>query len=313
MFHFVSTKPFGPVRLIFFITLYVGVALGCRPQKDGEANLSPDTSPEPQRIISFAPNITETVFALGCGDRLVGVTDFCDYPPEVASIKRVGGHINPDLESVAMLKPDLIFVQGLHEKVATFAEQNHISVVRVNMDTLDTIDEGIRIIGDTLHRKEQADQLRSRIRSELDVLRKETERLPKLRVLVITTRLTHDLNNLYTLGGASFISELLEVAGGENIFREANQAYLEASKESVVARAPEVIIEFHAGEKLSEEDQQRFREDWQMLASLPAVQQNRIYLVLESHGLRPGPRVAEIARIMARYLHPELFTTSERS
>ena len=311
MFHLVARKLSHFLRLVFLV--YVFVALGCRPQKGEETKASPEILPEPQRIISFAPNITETVFALGCGARLVGVTDFCDYPPEVATIKRVGGHINPDLETVAMLKPDLIFVQGLHEKVATFAEQNHIPLVRVNMDTLDTIDEGIRIIGETLHRKEEADQLRSRIQSELAALRKETEQLPKLRVLVITTRLTHDMNNLYTLGGASFISEILEIAGGENIFHDAHQAYLEASKESVVARAPEVIIEFHAGEKLSEEDQQRFREDWQTFASLPAVQQNRIYLVMESHALRPGPRVAEIARILARCLHPERFSAAEHS
>ncbi len=305
-------KPFmrvvrhGWVLIIIFLGL---LPVGC-PNEQPDGINSPQNRQVPQRIVSFAPNITETVFALGCGDRLVGVTDFCDFPAETAAIRKVGGHINPDLEAVAVLRPDLIIIQGLHEKVAQFAELHQIPLVRVNMDTLATIDDGIRIIGEELGCVEKADALRTQVRQELDEVKRRVANLSRPRVLIITSRQSHDMNNLYTLGGGSFVSELVANAGGENIFHDAPQAYMEASKESVVMRAPEVILEFHAGEKLSAEDQERYRSDWQAFSTLPAVQSNRIYLIMESHALRPGPRVGEVARILARCLHPEAFAES---
>lgn len=278
---------------------------GCREQPTGPGAEREQPSAPPERVVSFAPNITETVFALGQGHRLVGVSSFCDYPPEVRALRQVGGHMNPDLEAVAVLKPDLILLQGRHEKVAQFAAHNNVPVAHVDMDSLDTVDQGIQTIGDALGCPERAEALRARIRGELEAVRNATAGRPRPRVLIITTRQSHDLNNLYTVGGRSFVSELVEIAGGDNIYRDAAQPYIEASKETVVMRAPEVILEFHAGEELSQDEIRRYQDDWRQLASLPAVQNGRIHLIFESHALRPGPRMPEIARLIAAILHPD--------
>ncbi|NUM56244.1 MAG: ABC transporter substrate-binding protein [Candidatus Hydrogenedentes bacterium] len=255
-------------------------------------------------IITFGPNITETVFALGQGDRIVGVTDFCDYPPEAKSIQRVGGYLDPDLETITALAPELIILPGKMEKLAALAQQNGYRILNAHMDDVKSIHESVRAIGDALDCAQQAEALCARIDADLDAVRKSTRGKPRPKVLLINTRQSHDLNNLFTVGRLSFMSELTDIAGGDNIFNDADNPYFEASKESVVARAPDVIVEFHAGENLSPEEQARYIADWDELSTVPAVQNGRVHLFLESYGLRPGPRVGLIAKQLSEMLHP---------
>ncbi len=262
--------------------------------------------PDSERIVSFAPHITETLYALGVGDRVVAVTTYCDYPPEVEELETVGDYMNPSLEKLTRLNPGAIIVQGEHGKVTEYATHNAIPLYRVDMDTIDTIRDGIYIIGEAVERKTEAEALWSDIESELDAIRNAVAHRSPKSVLLITARHTHDLNNLYTIGARSFLTELAELAGGENIYGDVDQAYISGSKETVVMRAPEVIIEFHAGESLSDEAKARFISDWDQLGSLPAVQNDRVHIVMESHALRPGPRITDIARIMAQAIHPDV-------
>lgn len=272
------------------------------------AACGPSTTREPTGrggIVSFGPNITETLFALGAGDRIVGVTDYCDYPPEVAQKTRVGGYLNPDFEKITALAPELIILPGKMEKLAQVAEQNGFKVLHAHMDNLRTIQEGTLAIGRAVERDAQAAELWNRIQRDLDAVRSRVAGKPRVRVLLINTRLTHDLNSIFTVGNSSFVSELTEIAGGENIFNDVATPYFEASKESVVVRAPEVIIEFHAGEGLNEAEQAAYIADWNELDTLPAVRNRRVHLVLESYGLRPGPRLGLVAQRLAELLHPE--------
>jgi len=263
-----------------------------------------DAGVERKGIITLAPNVTETVFALGEGGRVIAVSSFCDYPAAVAALPKVGGHIDPNLEKIALLSPALLIVGGKHQAVSEYAALHDVPMLNVHMDSIETIDAGIAAIGQELGCQKQADALRARIRRELDAVRAAVSNEPRPKVLIITTRQTHDLNSLYTVGQTSFVSEVVDCAGGENIYADASMPYLEASKETIVVKAPEVILEFHAGERLEPEQQAKFVGDWQQLPSLPAVKHGRVYLVLDSHALRPGPRVGEIARIVARLLHP---------
>ncbi len=271
-----------------------------------QACSNPANPPAPRKgIITMAPHLTETVFALGQGARVVAVGSFDDYPPEAAALPKAGGYVDPNLEKIASLSPELLILPGKHQKVTDFAALKSIPVLNVNMDSLASIDAGIATIGKALGCEREADALRARITSELDAVRKAVAGLPRPKVLIITMRTEHTLNNLYTANRTSFISEVVECAGGDNLFADAEMNYLKASKETVVVREPEVILELHAGEKLSESEQAQYIADWQQLPMLPAVQKGRIYLVLESYAARPGPRVAEIARIVAKDLHPE--------
>ncbi|MCL4692239.1 MAG: ABC transporter substrate-binding protein [Candidatus Hydrogenedentes bacterium] len=275
------------------------VITGCTPAEES-------SSPARNGIISMSPNITETLCALGQGDRIIAVSSYCDYPPEVEALPDVGGYIDPNLEKITMLNPELIILPGKHEKVADLARQNGFPVLHVHMDSLETIHDGITRLGEALDCPEEATALWNRIESELDAIRAAVEGRPRPKVLLINTRSSHDLNNLFTVGSKSFLSEMLEVAGGENLFGDDAVDYFEASKESVVVRAPDVIIECHAGEGLSEAELQQYLDDWNALPSLPAVESGRIYLFEESYALRPGPRIALIAAQFARWLHPDV-------
>ena len=259
----------------------------------------------PQRIISFGPNLTEAIFALGQGHRVVAVTSFCDYPPEIEGLHRIGGPMDPDKEKITMLEPDLIVLQGQIKEVSDLAQANATPLLIVDMDSLATIDKGIAALGVALDCTGEADALRARIRAGLEAVRNAVNGRPRPKVFISTGRMSHDLNSLYTVGGPSFLSELVSVAGGDNIYADAGIAYLEASKETVVMRAPGVVVEFHAGAKLTPEEQAAFTADWHGLPSLPAVRGGRVHLITESYTMRPGPRVTLIARQLASLLHPE--------
>lgn len=264
-------------------------------------------APAPQRkgVVSLAPHLTECVFALGQGSRLTGVTYFCDFPEEATKLPKVGGYIDPNLEKIASLTPELLLIAGQSPKITEFAKLRGIPCLNIDMDSLPSIDAGIVSLGKALECESEADALRARIQAELDAVRQAVSGLPRPKVLIITTRQEHNLNSLYTTHKTSFVSELVECAGGDNIYADATAKYPEASKETVVVKAPDVILEFHAGENLSQEEQDHFVADWDQLGSLPAVQQHRVYLVLEGHAMRPGPRVGEIARLLAKKLHPD--------
>lgn len=272
-------------------------AAGCSP--------SDEVAPTQDGVISFSPNITETVFALGQGERVVAVSSYCDYPPEVGALPDVGDYLSPNFEKIALLAPEMMLLAGEHEKVANFAEMNGIRTINAHMDNLATIESGIATVADALGVPDRGTALWTQIDSELQAIRDRVAGKPRPKVLVLTFRTDHDLNTLFTVGGESFVSELVEVAGGTNIFADSETTYFEASKESVVVQAPDVIIEFHAGQALTPEEEAIYRGDWNALDSLPAVRDDRIHLFTQTYGLRPGPRVALVAEQFAAWIHPE--------
>lgn len=275
-----------------------GALAGCAPEGGAQA--------PPKGIVSLAPNLTETIYALGGGDRVVAVGNFDDWPPEIALKPRAGGYLDPDFEKITLLNPELLVVPGQHPKVSEFGKLRGLRVLNVHMDSIETIEAGIRTIGSALGATPAAEALVGRLAAQRAAVAEAVAGLPRPRVLIITQRPAHDLNTLYTAGSSSFVSEMVTLAGGENLYADQAQPYFEASKETIVARAPEVILEFHCGEQLDDAAQAAYRADWQALSGLPAVQTGRIHLVLEPHGLRPGPRVVEIARLIALALHPGL-------
>ncbi len=277
------------------LALLTLLGMGCGPDTSTTAR---------QGIITMGPHLTETVFALGKGDDVIAVGRFDDYPPEIEALPKAGGYIDPDLEKITMLQPGLLILPGAQPELTDFAVQQGFKVLNVHMDNFATITAGVTTLGDALGCSDVAKELVTRFNAERDALEERLKTVQRPRVLIITTRESHDLNSLYTVGGTSFVSEIVSLAGGDNVFQSETQPYFEASKESVVAAAPEVIIEFHAGSDLTKEEAQAFKDDWNVLATLPAVKTGRIVLVTPSHALRPGPRIVEIAESMAAELHP---------
>jgi len=266
----------------------------------------PSEDAGPQRIICMAPNIAEAVFALGAGERVVGVSDYTSYPAEAKAKPTVGALYNPDLERIVTLKPDLVIVQKRHEKVEALCRGKGIALLTVNMEErAETILEAIRILGDRLGCAGRATTLRGEIEAELAAVRRRVEGRPRVKALICVDRSAGSLKGIYCASNASFLTELLAIAGGENVFADERGDYVQASLEGIVRRAPEVIIETNPRTDLSDEARRRITAEWRALETLPAVKENRIYLLTDDFMVLPGPRIGKAAARLAEVLHPE--------
>lgn len=259
----------------------------------------------PRRIICMAPNIAETVFALGAGDRVVGVCDYTVYPPEAAKLSTVGAQYNADLEKIASLDPDLVIVQEKHEKVEQLCAQRAIEVMRVAMTQVESILDGVRVLGDRLGEPERAAALREEIIAGLAAVRARVKGLPPAGVFLCVGRDPDSPRRLFAAGGPNFLTELLEIAGGRNVYGDVENPYPQVTAESLVQLAPQVIIETYPSQPLDKAQRWNIISGWSALPDIPAVRDGRIALLTDDFLVVPGPRIALIAARFAEVLHPE--------
>jgi iron complex transport system substrate-binding protein len=255
----------------------------------------------PQRIISLAPSNTEILFALGLGDKVVGVTDYCDYPPEALEKEKVGGYANPDIEKVVALNPDLILVAyGTPMDVINTLVGLGLTVFGIKTTDLADLLNDIRRIGEITDKEIEAQALTSEMASKIEAISDATSELEQRpRVFYIVW---HD--PLWTAGSGTFIHELIEKGGGVNICQNIT-GYATISIEEVIARDPEIIIT------------SEWSYDWALnateLASTNASQTGRIYTLDDDLVQRPGPRLVEGLEWFAYFIHPEIFEEPEGS
>jgi cobalamin transport system substrate-binding protein len=253
----------------------------------------------PQRIVSLAPSVTETLFALGFGDRLVGVTTHCDYPPEARKLPKIGGFMSPSLEAIVAKRPDLVIgVKSATDPVkAREMERLGLKVTLISLTSLSDILNSIKSIARLLGTPEAGERLASKIGAGVEDVKKTIASAPRRSVLLIV-----GIRPLVAVGGKNFIDELITLARGDNIASSTAQPWLNLPEEYVVAKAPQVIIEASMG---SEREPSGKR--WADLKSIPAVKARRIYSYPSDKILRPGPRFGEALEELARLIHPECF------
>ncbi|MBU2490616.1 MAG: ABC transporter substrate-binding protein [Proteobacteria bacterium] len=293
-------RMFLAISLVAALAVVVHFANG---QGGREGDGKPGVSAVPCRIITMAPSITEIAFALGQEHRVVAVSDFCHFPPEAERFPRVGGFVNPNLERITALSPDLVILQGVAEKAARFCKSRGIPVLFVDMDSIPSIFAGIRSMGDRLDCRERAEELIRGIRADLDDVRESISGKRRRKVFICIGREPGGVASLYTTGKNSFVSQLVEAAGGDNIFSDVLIPYPEASKESLLRRAPEVILEIRLGRVLDEDERARLTGEWQVLHGIPAVDNGDVHVLSEDFLLIPGPRVGQATRRFAEVLH----------
>jgi iron complex transport system substrate-binding protein len=264
--------------------------------------LSAGSSPppaSPQRIVSLTPALTEILFAVGAGDRVVGVTDFCDFPSEAKSRAKVGGYVNPSVEAVLALAPDLVIVSpGPGNRDAALAIER--AGLRVEVVVAETLDESLRAIeavGRLVGRSDAGSALASRVRERLAAVSRRVAgraRVPTLFCLQIEP--------IIAAGKDTLPAQILEIAGGRNVVEEPR--YPRLSLEAVFAAKPEVILQARMDlpGAVGPSPEQSF---WSRWPQIPAVAANRVLLLENGDALRPGPRVAEAAERLAAILHPE--------
>ncbi len=255
----------------------------------------------PMRVVSLAPSLTEIVFALGRGDWLVGVTDFCDYPPEARSKPKIGGPMTPDLERVVRLQPDLALAtaEGNPRDVVAQLARLHIPVFAVKPEGYAGVLASVEAMGRALRVEEEATALVQEIQGRVAAIRRAVAGRPHPRVLYLVWT-----DPLIAAGPATYIHDLIEMAGGDNVVREASVPYPRLSWEEIVRSAPEVILVASHG---NGSDQPWIGEVWRGWQSVPAVRSGRVIGVPGDTIHRPGPRVVEGVERLARAIHPEAF------
>jgi iron complex transport system substrate-binding protein len=259
---------------------------------------------EPKRIISIHPAATEIILELGGQESLVGVSDFCQYPIYGPPIARVGGLVNPNLEQISLLEPDLIIISGKSETLANYCTLKGIPQLELTMEGISGILAGIEQLGRVLDTPEQAERLCTRIQYKLKMIRNRVADKPRVRVFLSLYRSAGSLSGITTVGPDTYLHELIELAGGQNIFSDVEQLYPQISKESLMRRQPDIIIEPRNQKELTFAARRQLNADWQWL-HCGAVQNKRIYFPDEDLLLKPGPRVVEAAQVLADLIHPE--------
>jgi iron complex transport system substrate-binding protein len=253
----------------------------------------------PRRIISVVPAVTEMLFAIGAGNEVVGVSSFDHYPPAVETRPRVGALIDPDFEKILSLRPDLVVVYGTQTDFKARLERAHIPTFNYVHAGLDDVMTTIRALGARIGRAEQANREADRIASALAAIRASSAGRPRPRTALVFNRDAGSLRGLFVAGGSGFLNDMLDVAGGTNVFADVHQSSMQASTEALIARAPDVILELRQNEGWSPERVRQELDVWKGLSSLPAVRNGRVHILADDKLLVPGPRVAEGIQLMA--------------
>jgi iron complex transport system substrate-binding protein len=281
------------------LTLHVSRAATCAA--DGPRPEGPRA--EVQRIVSLAPSVTETVFALGMGDRLVGVSVYCDYPPAAQRIERVGTFLTPNIEAIVAKHPDVVIAvpsPGNQNPVETLRRLG-LTVIVVEPNTIAEIEDSMVTIGRAIGREAAGRALVADIEARLAAIRSRLAGAPPRKALMVVGQ-----TPLIAVGSGLFQDELLRMAGGINLAASAGGRWPHLSIEFVISTAPEVIIDTTMGDE-ERAGAAAATEFWSAFPTLPAVRERRVYGFKQYQLLRPGPRLPEALESIARFVQPERF------
>ena len=256
----------------------------------------------PTRIISVVPAATEILFAIGAGPRVVAVSSFDHEPPDVNKLPRVGALMDPDVERILSLKPDLIVIYGSQHDLAQQLSRAGIPQFAFVHGGLADILTTITALGERTDTRDAANRLVASIHSQLDAISARVAGKPRPSTLIVFGRDPGALRNLYASGGIGFLHDMVEAAGGADMFSDVERESVQATSETLIARAPEVIIEIRAGDEAAPN-----LDDWNALPSIPAVRRHRVVALIGTELVTAGPRVATATERIARAIHPEAF------
>lgn len=277
---------------------------------DDTATESQSTGKITFRVISLSPSVTETLFALDVDSLLVGVTRYCNYPPRARTIQQVGGFLDPNLEIIVSLRPDLVIALKEYDDLASKLEKLNISTLIVDHQSISGIIESYSLIGSRLGAETKSDSLRREHEELMRAVLRKTVGLyhPTTLISIGHSDQPKVIRNVYVAAQERFYSELLEIAGGSNVVVEDKIRYPALSAEAIVALNPEYIIDLFHADSANPLDKQYVLSQWRSLKEVSAVRQNRVTVLQGNHLVIPGPRFTELLRELTMALHPEVAT-----
>lgn len=277
---------------IFMLIVILGIMTGCT----GDTGLQKTEGPK--RIVSLAPSITELIYALGKGDALVGRTDYCDYPEEAKEVPSIGSLIEPSVEKIVELNPDIViasanFKEDVHKKL----EDLGIEVVTLYESVdLEGAFESIAALGQILNAESEANNLISEMKAKIAEIEEIVKDAEKPKVYYVAD---FGKNGDYTATGDTFIGQILEIAGGDNIAKDATG--WKYSLEKIIENDPDIIfISQYYGLKEQFVETAGYKE-------LSAVKNEKVIAIDDNLIARQGPRIAEGIETLAKIMHPDLF------
>jgi iron complex transport system substrate-binding protein len=290
-------------RLTVLLALAVAAGWGCAPGVPE----GPEPAAAPQRIVSLAPSLTETLFALGVGDRVVGVTRYCAHPPAVRGLPRVGGHLDPSYEAIVALEPDLVVVIPSSEAIERRLRSLGVPVLRVDQHDVDSVLHSISVLAEACGVEERGAALRLEIERRLEAVARAAAGRERPRTVVVVG---HEIGagavrSVWAAGPETFYDGVLELAGGVNAVSSGVVRYPELSREGLAALDPDVVIDVVAGVEERGMDVERIRAGWRSLTELRAVREGRVRVLEGDVMVVPGPRLPEMVAAVAAALAAE--------
>lgn len=263
---------------------------------------------ECRRIVSLAPSITEILFGLGLGERLVGVTRYCDFPAAALSKPKVGGYYDPSLEAIVALDPDVVILMKQQDGAIAQLNNMDIPLLQVDHSGIDGILDSFTAIGTRCGKAAEAERIVRHVVERMDVIANATRSLPRPRVLISVGHNmgTQTLGSLYIAGQDGFFSTLVEAAGGAPVYTNTTIKFPMVTKEGVIELNPEVIIDLVADLEDSPEARKSVLDLWRSLEGVQAVEDGRIHIFTEDYVTIPGPRFSLLLEKLASVLHPDL-------
>jgi iron complex transport system substrate-binding protein len=251
---------------------------------------------EQMRIVSLAPSVTEDLFALGAGPEVVGVSQYCDYPPQVRDLPRVGSFLTPNLEAIIALRPTLVVGLELSSDVRQIRALNSMGypVLLVSDDSLQQIETSIEKVGDRINRGRQARGLVQQIQMQIAAIRERLAQVKPVRTLMLVGH-----QPIVAVGPGTYLDELMRIARADNIADAVDQQWPHLGMEFIIAMRPEVVLDGAMG---TDQSSSSF---WEKYPTIPAVRDHRVYGYAEDPMLHAGPRVGQSLELIARKIHPE--------
>jgi iron complex transport system substrate-binding protein len=281
--------------------------VGCGGAQDSVRPAAADDA-APQRIVSLAPSLTETLFALGLGDRVVGVTRYCAFPPEVLPVPKVGGHLDPNFEAIVSLEPDLVVVIPSSNESRLRLESFGIRVLEVDQHDVESVLESVSAVAEACGVPERGTALRVELESRLAKVVAAVAAAPRPRAVVVVGHQVGEgaVRSVWAAGRDTFYDGVLQIAGGVNAVSGGLARYPELSREGLSALDPDVVLDVIGGVEDRDLDLEAVRQGWMRLTELRAVRENRVNVLEGDQMVVPGPRLPEMVEAMALALHPEL-------
>lgn len=261
----------------------------------------------PQRIVSVVPAVTEMLFAIGAASRVVGVSSFARFPPAVNALPRVGALLDPNVEGILSLRPELVVLYDSQVDVVKQMARARVRVFDYRHGGLTDITETMRRLGRETGHAAEANRAAATIESAVTAVCARVAGRRRPRVLLVMGRDPDAIRNVYASGGRGFLHDMVIAAGGDNVFADIDREAVQPSSEGILTAAPDVILEIRAEGLLAPAEAARQRDVWQQFSTIPAVRNGRVVVLTGNDLIVPGPRVAGGIERLARALHPDAF------